>query len=207
MQSLTDLLHALRDPTTLITAVGTLGITAIVFIETGLLFPLLPGDSLLVTAGLLASQPNGLVQLNVWELGAFCTVAAIAGNLVAYAIGRRAGAALLQREDSRFFKRRHLVQAHAFYEKYGGATIVIGRFMPIIRTFVPVVAGAANMNFGAFVLYSIVGGAAWIWSMLLLGYFLATRMPIVGQHIEGLIVGIVLVSVMPAAIAWWRNRK
>ena len=160
-----------------------------------------------MTAGLLASQPNGLVQLNVWELGAFCTVAAIAGNLVVYFIGRRAGAALLQREDSRFFKRRHLVQAHAFYEKYGGATIIIGRFMPIIRTFVPVVAGAANMNFGAFAMYSIVGGAAWIWSMLLLGYFLATRMPIVGQHIEGLIVGIVFVSVMPAGIAWWRSRK
>jgi membrane-associated protein len=148
-----------------------------------------------------------LVQLNVWQLGAYCTVAAIAGNLVGYAIGRRGGAALFRREDSRFFKRSHLVQAHQFYERHGGKTIVIARFMPIIRTFVPVVAGAAEMNFGAFAVYSIAGGTAWIWSMLLIGYFIATRMPVVGQHIEGLIVGIVFVSVLPAAIAWWRSRK
>ncbi len=207
MHSFLDLLHALRDPSALIAAVGTVGITAIIFVETGLLFPMLPGDSLLVTAGLLASQPDGPVRLNVWLLGFLCTAASIVGNLIAYGIGRRAGQALFTREDSRWFKKSHLLQAHAYYEKHGGKTIVIARFMPIIRTFVPVVAGAAEMRFATFFLYNVIGGFAWIWSMLLLGYFLATRFPFVGAHIEKLIVIIVLVSVMPAGIAWLRSRS
>ena len=206
MSSLLDLLHALRDPSALIAAVGTLGITAIVFIETGLLFPMLPGDSLLVTAGLLASQPDGPVRLNVWLLGTLCTLAAIAGNSTGYFIGRRAGKALLAREDSRWFNRRHLMRAHAFYEKHGGITIIIAQFMPIIRTFAPVVAGAAEMRYVTFITYNIIGAVSWIWSMLLLGYFLARQFPMVGQHIEKLIVAIVLVSVSPAAIAWIRHK-
>jgi membrane-associated protein len=206
MSSLLDLLHALRDPSALIAAVGTVGITAIVFIETGLLFPMLPGDSLLVTAGLLASQADGPVRLNVWLLGALCTCAAIAGNSTGYFIGRRAGHALFTREDSRWFNRRHLVRAHDFYEKHGGITIIIAQFMPVIRTFAPVVAGAADMRYVTFITYNIVGAVAWIWSMLLLGYFLARQFPIVGQHIEKLIVVIVLISVTPAGIAWIRHR-
>lgn len=206
MSSLLDLLHALRDPSALIAAVGTAGIAMIVFIETGLLFPMLPGDSLLVTAGLLASQPDGPVRLNVWLLGTLCTCAAIAGNSTGYFIGRRAGKALFTREDSRWFKRSHLVRAHDFYEKHGGITIIIAQFMPIIRTFAPVVAGAAEMRYVTFITYNIIGAVSWIWSMLLLGYFLARQFPIVGQHIEKLIVVIVLISVTPAAIAWIRQR-
>jgi membrane-associated protein len=206
MSSLFDLLHALRDPSALIAAVGTVGITAIVFIETGLLFPMLPGDSLLVTAGLLASQPDGPVRLNVWLLGALCTCAAVAGNSTGYFIGRRAGKALFTREDSRWFNRRHLVRAHDFYEKHGGITIIIAQFMPIIRTFAPVVAGAAEMRYITFITYNIIGAVSWIWSMLLLGYFLARQFPIIGQHIEKLIVVIVLISVTPAGIAWIRHR-
>mgnify|MGYP001163233349 CR=1 FL=1 len=206
MSSLLDLFHALRDPSALIAAVGTAGITAIVFIETGLLFPMLPGDSLLVTAGLLASQPDGPVRLNVWLLGTLCTCAAIAGNSTGYFIGRRAGKALFTREDSRWFNRRHLMRAHDFYEKHGGITIIIAQFMPVIRTFAPVVAGAADMRYVTFITYNVIGAVSWIWSMLLLGYFLARKFPIVGQHIEKLIVVIVLISVTPAAIAWIRHR-
>jgi membrane-associated protein len=206
MSSLLDLLHALRDPSALIAAVGTVGITAIVFIETGLLFPMLPGDSLLVTAGLLASQVDGPVRLNVWLLGTLCMCAAIAGNSTGYFIGRRAGQALFTREDSRWFNRRHLVRAHAFYEKHGGITIIIAQFMPIIRTFAPVVAGAAEMRYVTFITYNVIGAVSWIWSMLLIGYFLARQFPIVGQHIEKLIVVIVLISVTPAGIAWLRHR-
>jgi membrane-associated protein len=161
---------------------------------------------LLVTAGLLASQHEGAIQLDVWTLGALCTVASITGNLIAYWIGARAGHALFTRDDSRFFKKSHLLQAHAYYEHHGGKTIVIARFMPIIRTFAPVVAGAAGMRFSTFLVYNIVGGFAWIWSMLLLGYFLATRFPFVGQHIEKLIIAIVVISVLPAGIAWLRAR-
>ena len=207
VQALRDLLHALRDPTALIATVGTAGITAIIFIETGLLFPFLPGDSLLVTAGLLASKTDGAIQLNVWALGALGSVASIAGNQVAYFIGKRAGRALFSGPDSRWLKREHLVRAHEFYERHGGKTIVIARFMPIIRTFAPVVAGAAEMNLATFTLYNVIGGLAWIWSMLLIGYLLAVHVPIVGEHIEGLIVVIVVLSVSPAGIAWLRERQ
>src|SRR5262245_552933 len=204
---LKELLDMLRNPTALITAVGTAGITAIIFIETGLLFPFLPGDSLLVTAGLLASKTDGPIQLNVWTLGTLGTIASIVGNQVSFFIGKRMGSALYNRPDSRFFKRAHMEQAQAYYDKHGGKTIVIARFMPIIRTFAPVVAGAADMKPATFLFYNVVGGAAWVWSMLLIGYLLATQFPIVGQHIEKLIVVIVVLSVMPAGVAWLKQRQ
>jgi membrane-associated protein len=205
--NLGELLDMLRNPTALITAVGTAGITAIIFIETGLLFPFLPGDSLLVTAGLLASKTDGPIQLNVWTLGTLGTIASIVGNQVSFFIGRRMGKALYSRPDSRWFKRAHLEQAQAYYDKHGGKTIVIARFMPIIRTFAPVVAGAADMRPATFLFYNVVGGAAWVWSMLLIGYLLATQFPVVGEHIEALIVVIVVLSLMPAGIAWLKQRQ
>jgi membrane-associated protein len=206
MQSLADLVHALRDPSALIAAVGLIGITAIIFIETGLLFPMLPGDSLLVTAGLLASQTDGPVHLNIWVLGICCSCAAILGNSSGYLIGHRAGRAFFAREDSRWFKRSHIVRAHAFYERHGGKTIILAQFMPIIRTFAPVVAGAAEMRYATFIGFNVIGALAWIWSMLLLGYFLARQFPVVGQHVESLIAVIVLLSVSPAIVGWLRGR-
>lgn len=202
-----DLLGYLRDPTALITAVGTVGITAIIFIETGLLFPFLPGDSLLVTAGLLASRTDGPIQLDVTTLGILGSIASIAGNQVSFFIGRRAGKALYMRPDSRWFKRAHLEQAQAYYDKHGGKTLVIARFLPIIRTFAPVVAGMADMRPAAFLFYNVVGGLAWIWSMLLVGYLLAVHVPIIGEHIEALIIGIVALSLVPAFVAWLRTRR
>ncbi len=203
----TDLLDLLRNPTDLITAVGTAGITAIIFIETGLLFPFLPGDSLLVTAGLLASKTDGPIQLDIMTLGILGTIASIAGNQVSFFVGRRMGRALYARPDSRWFKHKHLEQAQAYYDKHGGKTIVIARFMPIIRTFAPVVAGAANMKPALFLFYNVVGGVFWIWSMLLVGYVLATQFPVVGEHIEALIVIIVVLSLLPAGIAWLKQRQ
>lgn len=205
--SLGELLDYLRDPTALITAVGTAGITAIIFVETGLLFPFLPGDSLLVTAGLLASKTDGPVQLDIITLGTLGTIASIAGNQVSFLIGRRAGKALYVRPDSRWFKRAHLEQAQAFYDRHGGKTLVIARFMPIIRTFAPVVAGIADMRPAAFLFYNVVGGVAWVWSMLLVGYLLAVHVPIVGEHIEALIVVIVVLSLVPAFIGWLKARR
>jgi membrane-associated protein len=202
-----DLLDMLRNPTELITAVGTAGITAIIFIETGLLFPFLPGDSLLVTAGLLASKTDGPIQLNIMTLGILGTVASILGNQVSFFIGKRMGQRLYSRPDSRWFKRKHLEQAQAYYDKHGGKTIVIARFMPIIRTFAPVVAGAADMKPAVFLFYNVIGGIAWIWSMLLIGYLLATQFPVVGEHIEALIVVIVVLSLLPAGVAWLKQRR
>jgi membrane-associated protein len=207
MDLLTDLLHQLRDLNALVATAGYAGITAIIFIETGLLFPFLPGDSLLVTAGLVAAQTDGVVSLNVWTLGILCSIAAVAGDQIAYAIGRKSGDALFNRPDSRWFKQSHLRAAHDFYEKHGGKTIILARFMPFARTFAPVVAGAAKMHYPTFVLYNVIGGLAWIWSMLLTGYYLVKMVPGLEAQVEKLVIGIIIVSVMPGIYGWWKARR
>ena len=199
LQSLPDFIHTLRDPSALITAVGLVGITAIIFIETGLLFPMLPGDSLLVTAGLLASQTDGPVHLNIWVLGVCCSCAAILGNSSGYLIGQRAGHALFKREDSRWFKRSHLVRAHEFYERHGGATIIIAQFMPIVRTFAPFVAGVGAMKHSTFQLYSALGGILWVASFVALGYFFG-NIPFVKTHLAFIMLGVIVISLLP--LAW-----
>lgn len=207
MEFLADLFQQLRDLEGLVATAGYVGITAIIFIETGLLFPFLPGDSLLVTAGLVAAAHDPLVNLNVWTLGALCSVAAIAGDQIAYAIGRRSGDALFRREDSRWFKKAHLLAAQAFYEKYGGVTIILARFMPFARTFAPVVAGAARMHYPRFVFYNVSGGLLWIWSMLLTGYYVVKMIPGLEHHVEKLIIGIILLSITPGIYGWWKGRR
>jgi membrane-associated protein len=205
MQSLLDLLHKLRDVQALATSVGYVGLTAIIFAETGLLIGFfLPGDSLLVAAGLLAAT-HGL--FNVWWLGLLLTAASIIGNTVGYAIGKAAGPRLFTREDSLLFNKKHLYRAHAFYEKHGGKTIIIARFMPIVRTFVPVVAGMAQMGYRRYTIFNVIGGFAWIWSMLLLGYFLGRYIPGVGGHVEKVIIVVVFLSVLPGIIGWLKARR
>jgi membrane-associated protein len=205
MQSLLDLFHQLTNVREIVRVGGYVGLTGIIFAETGLLVGFfLPGDSLLVTAGLLASQPE--FGLNVWALGALLTVAAIVGNTVGYMIGRASGPRLFTRDDSLLFKKKHLYRAEEFYRKHGGKTLVLARFMPIVRTFVPVVAGLANMPFAAYTAYNVLGGVLWIWSMLLIGYFLGRAIPGIDKYIEVMILVIVFLSVLPAIIAWWRDR-
>ena len=206
MQSLLDLFHQLTNVRELVRVGGYVGLTAIIFAETGLLVGFfLPGDSLLVTAGLLSAQPQ--FGLNVYALGALLTVAAIVGNSLGYVIGRATGPRLFTRDDSLLFKKKHLYRAQEFYAKHGGKTLVIARFMPIVRTFVPVVAGLANMPFGAYTVYNVLGGLAWIWSMLLIGYFLGRSVPGIDKYIELMILVIVGLSLLPAVIAWWRERS
>ena len=206
MDPLLEFLHRLRDVKALVAWGGYVGLTSIIFAETGLLIGFfLPGDSLLVTAGLLASQPR--FGLNVWLLGVLLTLASIIGNAVGFAIGRASGPRLFKREESLFFKPRYLRQAHEFYERHGGKTVVIARFMPIVRTFVPVVAGMAQMGYRRYTIYNIVGGLGWIWSMLFIGYFLGRYIPGVDQHIETVIVIVVFVSILPGIIGWFRARR
>jgi membrane-associated protein len=207
MEFLTDLLNQLRDLESLVATAGYVGVTAIIFIETGLLFPFLPGDSLLVTAGLVAAAHDPVVNLNVWTLGILCSIAAIVGDQIAYAIGRKSGEALFKKEDSRWFKQSHLQAAHAFYEKHGGKTIILARFMPFARTFAPVVAGAAKMHYPTFVFYNVIGGLAWIWSMLLTGYYVVKMVPGLDRHVESLIIGIILLSITPGIYGWWKSRR
>ena len=202
MDTLLELFHQLKDLNGLVTTAGYAGVTAIIFIETGLLFPFLPGDSLLVTAGLVAVTGT----LNVWTLGVLCSVAAIVGDQIAYAIGRRSGQALFSRPDSRWFKQEHLRAAQAFYEKHGGKTIILARFMPFARTFAPVVAGAARMQYPMFVLYNVIGGLLWIWSMLLTGYYVVRLIPGLEAHVEKLIIGIIFVSILPGIIGWMKSK-
>ncbi len=204
MKTLLDFYHWIRDVRGLVAWGGYLGMSLIVFAETGLLIGFfLPGDSLIVTAGLLAAT-SGVV--NVYLLGLLLTVASILGNTVGYAIGVATGPRLFTRENSLLFNKKHLNRAHAFYEEHGGLTIILARFMPIVRTFVPVVAGIGQMEYRRYMQYNVVGGVAWIWSMLFIGYFLGRYIPGVDKHIEVVILLVIFVSFLPGIIGWWRHR-
>jgi len=193
-------LNELLDVRALIAWGGILGITAIIFVETGLFFGFfLPGDSLLVTAGILAAAG----KLDILALVTFPTIAAIVGDQTGYVIGRRAGSALVSRYPK--FENQ-LQRAHDFYEKYGVKTIVIARFVPIVRTFVPAVAGAARMNYPTFVTYNIMGGTLWVFSASLLGYSLGNLIPNIDRYLHIVIGVVVLISLTPAIIEWARNR-
>jgi membrane-associated protein len=205
MHSLLDFFHRLRDVRSLIEWGGYVGLTAIIFAETGLLIGFfLPGDSLIVTAGLLAAT---LGSFNVWLLGLLLTVASIIGNTSGYQIGRITGPRLFSREDSLLFNKKHLYRAREFYQRHGGKTVIIARFMPIVRTFVPVVAGMGQMEYRRYALYNVVGGIAWIWSMLFIGYFLGRYIPGVDKHIESVIIVVIVLSLMPGIISWLRAKR
>ncbi|HTU33192.1 MAG TPA: VTT domain-containing protein [Candidatus Acidoferrum sp.] len=183
---------------------GTLLCCVIVFIETGMFVGFfLPGDSLLVTAGVFA----GAGRLRLSELLTLVALCAIAGDQLGYFIGWRAGASLYKREDSRFFKKRHLEQAHGFYEHYGGKTVILARFVPIIRTFCPPVAGAAGMRYPRYFLYDVAGGCLWVWSTVLLGYTLGRSVPNIDKRIHYVIAAVIVASLMPAAWHAWKQRK
>ncbi|HET7632939.1 MAG TPA: VTT domain-containing protein [Gemmatimonadaceae bacterium] len=204
MDQLLDLFHRLTNVRELIAWGGYVGLTLVIFAETGLLVGFfLPGDSLIVTAGLFAA----LGQFDVWLLGGLLSVASIVGNTSGYYIGYYTGNALYSRPDSLLFKRKHLRKAHDFYEKHGGATVLLARFMPIVRTFVPVVAGVARMNVRRYTFYNVVGGLAWIWGMLFIGYFLGRYIPGIDRHIEVVIMAVIAISLTPGVIAWRRARR
>lgn len=201
-----DTIRGWLDPK-MLASLGYFALVAIVFAETGLLVGFfLPGDSLLVTAGLLAAtQPE--LGLNIVMLNVLLIPTAIIGDATGYAIGRRMGKTLFQREDSRFFKKKHLLRTQAFYEKHGGKTIVMARFVPIVRTFAPVVAGIANMPYRSFATYNISGGIGWVTSMTCIGYFLGLSFPALTDHIELLALVIIFVSLIPVGIEYLNHRR
>ncbi len=204
MQAIVDLFHRLHNLTELVQWAGIFGLAAIIFSETGLLVGVfLPGDSLLVTAGLLAARG----YLNVYALAPLLTVAAICGNSVGYFIGRATGPRIFNRENSLFFNKKHAIRAHEFYAKYGRKTIVLAQFMPIIRTFAPVVAGVGGMKFRQFITFNIIGAVIWIWSMVGIGYFLGSYIPGIDQHIEIVIAIVIFISILPGLISGYRARR
>ncbi|HWS53947.1 MAG TPA: VTT domain-containing protein [Pyrinomonadaceae bacterium] len=211
MESIYELLHQLKgylDPRT-IAAAGYVVLILVVFAETGLAMGFfLPGDSLLVVAGIFAARGD----LNVFVLLVTLFVAAVVGDAVGFWTGQKLGPRLFKREKSLLFRPGHLEKAHAFYEKYGGKTIIIARFVPIIRTFAPIVAGAANMEYRKFVIFNLVGGFAWVFSMILTGYFLGNllrdRFGVnLDEHIEWVVIIVVALSLLPPVIEYLRARR
>ena len=190
-----SVIHFVTDPRTLITTLGVLGVIAIIFLETGAFFGFFfPGDSLLFTAGYLASQ--GFVSLTWLLLGAF--VAAVLGDSLGYAFGRKIGPAIFVRDDSVFFNKKYIVRAQHFYEKHGKKTIILARFIPIIRTFAPIVAGIGNMEYRKFLTFNVVGGFLWTWAMLWLGYGFGSLIPNPDKYIIPAVIVIILISASPA---------
>ena len=192
------------DPTHLINTFGLIGIMVIIFSETGLLVGFfLPGDSLLFTAGLLVA--GGLVA-PLWVVLLLLSVAAVLGNLVGYWIGHRAGPAVFNKPDSRLFKAEHVERSAAFFGRNGARTILIARFVPIVRTFATVMAGASRMDFRRYAVYSVIGGIAWAGGVTLLGYWLG-QVAVVRDHVELFILGIVALSLIPVALEFLRSRR
>ena len=193
----------LIDPQVIIPAVGVLGVIAIIFLETGVFFGFFfPGDSLLFTAGFFAAQ--GYVSMPILLVGTF--LAAVVGDNVGYAFGRKIGPSLFSREDSLFFNKKHIARAQHFYEKYGKKTIILARFMPIIRTFAPIVAGIGNMNYRTFLTFNLIGGFVWTWLMLWLGYALGSLVPDPDKYILPAILVIIIVSFIPPIREMLRRR-
>ena len=176
----------------------------IVFIECGLLFPILPGDSLLFAVGLFVAGGNLHVSLPVALVGLF--VAAIGGNIAGYEIGRAIGPKLRQR-DGRIIKRKYFDQTETFFDKHGNKALVIGRFVPIVRTFVTVVAGIGRMDRKRFFTWSAVGAVLWVFGLVLAGYFLGAAFPVLGEQIDKAVIVIVVLSVLPMVYEWWKHRK
>lgn len=208
---LLDFLKSLTDPERLISLLGTvftgwwgyLMLFGIVFAETGLLVGFfLPGDSLLFTVGVVA----GAGKLDIVAINLALMVAAIVGDAVGYVLGRKTGKAIFDRPDSRFFRREHLLRTQAFYDKHGGKTIIYARFIPIIRTFAPFVAGVAGMSYPRFLSFNVFGGIGWVLLMTLLGYKLG-GVPIVRAHFEKVILGIIFVSVLPVVFELVRSLR
>ncbi|OGD60884.1 hypothetical protein A3A71_03170 [Candidatus Berkelbacteria bacterium RIFCSPLOWO2_01_FULL_50_28] len=187
----------------LLISIGLFGAWLILFAESGLLIGFfLPGDSLLFTAGLLASQGH----FSVWVLAIGGTIAAIIGNQVGYYLGHKFGPRIFRHEDSVFFHKDHIERAKTFYAKYGPVTLILSRFTPIIRTFVPILAGVGGMDRTKFALYNIVGGILWVFGVSLAGYYLGKIIPDIDKFILPIIAAIVLFSVLPTVITYLKHR-
>jgi membrane-associated protein len=207
VELLHDLVKALSPDAIIDAAIrwgGYPALFAIVFTETGLLVGFfLPGESLLISAGLVAAAGG----LNIWWLNVSLIAAAIIGDSVGYAIGRRVGPALFTRQKSLLFNPKHVERTRRFYERHGAKTIVIARFVPIVRTFAPVVAGIGQMEYRRFLTYNVLGGVGWVVSMTWAGYLLGQAIPNIREHMPKVVMIVIVVSVIPIFVELWRERR
>jgi membrane-associated protein len=197
------IIDLLRNPGEIIAWGGYPALAAVVFLETGAMVFFLPGDSLLVMAGLYAAKGD----LDILALNGLLIPMAVMGDATSYWIGTRTGPHLFNRPRSRLFNPDHVRAAHQFYERHGGQAIILARFMPLVRTFVPVVAGIGGMSYRRFASFNVIGGTAWVASMTLIGYVLGSQFPLLVQHIEKVIVVVVLLSISPGLYHWIKARR
>lgn len=204
MDFIVDFFSKLHNLNELIRWGGYVILAVIIFAETGIFAGFfLPGDSIIVTAGLFAARGD----LNVWVLFFLLTTMAILGDAVGYWFGRVTGPKIFTKEDSLFFSKKHIARAQHLYEKYGGKIIIIARFMPIVRTFAPIVAGIGNMSYKKFASFNIIGGIAWIGSMLSIGYFLGRVIPGIDKRIDVVIVVVIFLSILPGIVEYMKHRR
>src|SRR5215471_16920506 len=210
MQALIDLFHKVYDVQAIVRVGGLLALVAVIFAETGLLVGFfLPGDSLLVTAGLFSTSanPEQAPLLNIVWLNLLAMAAAVVGDTVGYWIGAKSGPRIFTREQSLFFSKKHLLRTKDFYERHGGKTIIIARFLPFVRTFAPVVAGVGRMDYRRFLSFNVFGGIGWVFSMTMLGFSLGKIFPGMNKQIDKVIILIIFVSLLPGMISYLTNRK
>lgn len=205
---MSDIIHAFlsHDIKSFIEHIGYVGVYLVIFAESGLLVGFfLPGDSLIFTAGLLASPLFGF--FNVWTLLIGAWIAAVVGDNVGYEFGKRVGRKLFTKEDSFFFHKENLIKAQEFYDKHGGKAIILARFMPVVRTFAPIVAGIGHMDHKRFTFFNFIGGTLWVWGLTFGGFFLGTKYPDADKHLLPIIMTIVLISILPPVIHLYKENK
>jgi membrane-associated protein len=208
MDQVWELIRHLINPQWILEHGGLWLLLFIIFAETGLFIGFFfPGDSLLFVTGMTLSINNHISGLNVWEVTLLVTLAGILGNYAGFWFGKKSGPLLFKREDSLLFKKKHLVAAHEFYEKYGGGAIVFARFLPFIRTFAPIVAGIVKMDYKKFSVFNIVGCVAWVFIMILAGYFLGKTIPGLQEHLELIVLVMILITTAPIIIKLLWKKK
>lgn len=206
MEHTLEFVKTLLNPQSIIHYGGLALLLFIVFAETGLFFGFfLPGDSLLFVAGLMCGTP--IFDVNIYLLVSTVIISGILGNFVGYFFGKKTGPVLFRRDDSFFFKKKHVKAAEEFYNRYGGTAIVLGRFVPIIRTFVPIMAGVVNLDFKKFVIYNVVGSIAWVVSMILSGYFLGRLFPGLQNNLEYIVITIIIISMIPVVLTYLKEHR
>lgn len=202
-----DVLKYITNPENIIQAGGVWLLLAIIFAETGLFIGFLfPGDSLIFIAGVVCASRPELLNLNIYKLEALMISSAIVGNIFAYWFGARVGESLLTKEDSFFFKKSHINTTQIFYDKYGGFALIIGRFLPVVRSFSPIIAGMVKMNKSLFMLYNVLGAFLWIGLLTTLGYLLG-NIPWVQNNLGLIVIGLVTITMIPLVIAYFKNKK